>query len=550
MKEIKYAIGYCRVSTKEQADNGMSIGVQVGICEKAIKDSEYELLEDIIKDEGRSGGTLKRPGIQKVIELVQSKKVDAVFAYDSSRLSRSVRDHLDLMEMFALNGVKVVYTNGLNSDGSPEFEMMDLTMAGFNQYHRKNTSKKVKETLYPKAKAGYYPDYPPVGYKNIENPNYTNEKLDKRIIIVDEVMGPLVTEMFKLYATGNFNGYDLGDIMYHKGLRTRKGQQISPSRFYAMLRNRFYLGEFKWGPVHCKKAKHQPLIDRATFDAVQMVLDGHNNHACRRRKYSFLLNGFLYCYKHNKRFTAEWHLKKTKAYYHCTQRGGCGKNIEINKMEGDIAIKFQELQFSNDFIELVIEKANAIYYGRKQEYNGKRQGLINQRAAFEARRKVARNKLLTGVISDNDYKKVDEETTTEIMSIDNKIGELGAQKEARIDIASEIMRMSKDIYQTYMEASQVLKRLYLGLFWKRFEIADGIIMRSEPTLLFTELLKLQKLTLQPRTNNLLKGVNTATNHDAVLSLLSDTDYVVDLHNKLTYIKELERQETLKVEDMT
>jgi site-specific DNA recombinase len=497
-----YAAGYCRVSTKEQADSGMSIGVQVSGCRKGIIEGKYNELE-IIKDEGKSAGTLKRPGIQRLIELVKEGKLSAVFAYDSSRFARNTRDHLYLMELFAVNGVKVIYTNGVNMDDSPESKMMDTTMAGFNQFFRDQTSAKVKSTLYTKAKAGYYPDYPPVGYRNIENLNYKDEKLDKRIIVADEVISPLVSEAFKLFSTGNFNGYDLNDLMYEKGLRTRKGEKMSYSRFYAMLRNKFYTGEFKWGPVDCKNAKHPRLVDQHTFNAVQTVLDGHNKHACRRRKYSFLLNGFLYCYKHSKRYTAEWHMPKKLAYYHCSNRLGCGKYVEINKMEGAVAVKFQELEFNDDFINKVINKVNAIYQGRKQEYDTKRQGLINQRAAFEARRKVARDKLLTGIISDADYKKIDEDTTAELTSIDNRLSEIGSNKEVRVDVAAEIMRMTKDIYQTYIDASHVVKRLYLSLFWERFEVADGVIIKYCASLLFTQLLELQQVYIKPKASNLL-----------------------------------------------
>ena len=38
-----------------------------------------------------------------------------------------------------------------------------------------------------------------------------------------------------------------------------------------------------------------------------------------------------------------------------------------------------------------------------------------------------------------------------------------------------------------------MKKQYLGFFWERFEIADGLIIKSVPSILFDELLKLEQV---------------------------------------------------------
>lgn len=80
--------------------------------------------------------------------------------------------------------------------------------------------------------------------------------------------------------------------------------------------------------------------------------------------------------------------------------------------------------------------------------------------------------------------------------------ELDSQQNIEIDVAGKIMRMSRDIFQSYMDASPVLKRLYLGLFWDMFQVADGVIIKSHPSVLFVELLKLQQIFYSsPKTKN-------------------------------------------------
>lgn len=232
-------------------------------------------------------------------------------------------------------------------------------MASFNEMQRLVTSEKVKATLYAKAEAGYFPSTPPPGYKNMDNPNKTVDRLCRKIVVLNDD-APLIKEMFTLYSTGNFSVYDLQDIMYEKGLRSRRGGKLSRSRMYDLLRNRFYLGEVRWGKIVNKNGKHKTIIDESLFNKVQTIMDTKNKHACRRRKYSWLLNGFLYCYKHNKRYTAEWHLNKKIAYYHCTNKSGCGKYSEQIQMEEKVAEKFKNIEFDPEFVNMVIEKTRDI----------------------------------------------------------------------------------------------------------------------------------------------------------------------------------------------
>ncbi|OHA20725.1 MAG: hypothetical protein A2W52_00265 [Candidatus Taylorbacteria bacterium RIFCSPHIGHO2_02_49_25] len=125
----------------------------------------------------------------------------------------------------------------------------------------------------------------------------------------------VIRKAFELYATGNFNVFELTDILHEKGLRTRRGNKLSHGRMFDILKNRFYIGELHWGKVNLKQGKHEAIISEELFNSVQRMLASKNRHACRRRKYSWLLNGFLRCYTHGCRYTAEWHLNKKIGYH-------------------------------------------------------------------------------------------------------------------------------------------------------------------------------------------------------------------------------------------
>ncbi len=502
--ENKVTVIYCRVSTEEQAKEGLSVESQTLTCKRVAEEEGYSILE-VIKDEGKSGKDLNREGIKRIIRLIAEKKINAVYTVNTDRISRNVKDHIYLTDLFRKEKVILRALSQPIMDGSATSITMDVVMAGFNQYHRLVTSEKVKATMYEKARAGYYPSLAPVGYKNISNPN-AMERFARKIIVVDEKDAYFVKEAFRLYATGEYNVIDVGDILYEKGFRTRNGEKVFHSKLYEMLKSTFYVGEIHWGEVNLKEGKHEAIIDRDVFERVQRILASNNKHCCRKRKYNWLLSGFIRCYKHACRYTAEWHLGKKIAYYHCT-KNGCGKCTEQVKLENMVAEKFKDLEFSQDFIDLVISKVKNVYYERRENYESKRQSLLNQKTAFEAKLRVAENKLLSGVLGDKEFKRIREENSLELEKIDKRMFEIQKSKETNVDIAKEVIGLTKNIYETYQKASPQLKRLLLGFFWEKFEVADGLIISSVPSTLFAELITLQKAYQKNQNTNKINVSN-------------------------------------------
>jgi len=98
------AVGYIRVSTSEQAKEGVSLDNQTAKI-KAYSDlNDFNLLE-IINDPGMSGKNLKRPGILKLMKMIKKKKIDTIIVYKLDRLSRKVKDTLELIETFEKKGI-------------------------------------------------------------------------------------------------------------------------------------------------------------------------------------------------------------------------------------------------------------------------------------------------------------------------------------------------------------------------------------------------------------------------------------------------------------
>jgi len=98
------AIGYIRVSTEEQAAHGISLDAQRAKIEAYALTKDLTLV-GIIEDAGKSAKDLRRPGVQKVLDMARHKAVDAVIIVKLDRMFRSTVDALNTAQDFDRRGV-------------------------------------------------------------------------------------------------------------------------------------------------------------------------------------------------------------------------------------------------------------------------------------------------------------------------------------------------------------------------------------------------------------------------------------------------------------
>ena len=99
MLNVMQAIGYVRVSTDKQAEQGVSLEAQEAKV-RAMATVQGAELRDVIVDGGESAKSLHRPGLQRVMSLVNAGKVQTIIVAKLDRLTRSVKDLCGLLELF------------------------------------------------------------------------------------------------------------------------------------------------------------------------------------------------------------------------------------------------------------------------------------------------------------------------------------------------------------------------------------------------------------------------------------------------------------------
>lgn len=480
---MKHCFIYCRVSTDEQADKGLSLDTQERLCRDFAGRNGYKVA-GIYRDEGRSGTNLERPALKELISMcTDGGAIDAVIVQETDRLARNTADHLGIKAMLQKAEVKLISVAQPMLDDSPEGMMIDTIIASVNQFQSDVNSRKTKRGMQEKFALGWWPGWAPLGYINVSLEGNGQDGQTISIVKRDPSCWGLVRRGFEMYLTGNHSVAEIIGVLHNKGLRSKQGKKVPHSVMAHVLKNPFYAGVMRWNHQE-RWGKHEPMITLDEHKRILQIMESHNFHACRRRKHYFLLRGFVLCNICGHRYVGEIHRAKNKAYYHCTSMGGHsnrGQNIDVSVLEEEVAKQFRTVRFGEEFTELIVSKLKARHEEKRKEIGSARQVLFNRKKAIEAKRDIAEDKLLDGVISNVDFTRLRGKFTSELAQIQNHMDDLECHQKLEVDSVQEILGLSKSIYQAYTKAPYELKRRYLALFWDKFLVQDKKIVEAIPT---------------------------------------------------------------------
>lgn len=221
------AIGYVRVSTEEQARYGISLDAQRAKIRAYAELEDMELI-GIEADEGISGCSVKaRPGVQRVLEFVRSRAVDAVVIQKLDRLSRSTSESLALSNMFDKRGVALHSISEKLDTTSATGRFFFTLLASLAEMERGIISERICAAMERKRQIGTPCNgNPPFGYRIVDwrvVPNPDEQAIINRVYELREQGLPIHGICGTLNAEGYVNrkGKPLAATQVHS-LITRK----------------------------------------------------------------------------------------------------------------------------------------------------------------------------------------------------------------------------------------------------------------------------------------------------------------------------------------
>ena len=275
------AIIYARYSSDNQREE--SIEGQIRECTEYAEKNGITILRSYI-DRAMSARTADRPEFQNMIKDSERKLFDIVLIWKLDRFSRDRYDSAHYKRILKKNGVKVVSVKENISDG-PEGIILESMLEGYAEYYSAELSEKIhrgqkENALKGKNNGGSIP----LGYLLGK---------DQKLAI-DPVTAPLVQEVFQRYADGEIVRTIIEDFN-RRGLRTRTGKPYCANSFHRILRNRKYIGEYKYQDIVIPNGI-PAIVSDEIFDQVQARLE-KNKHALATAKadIDYLLTTKLFC---------------------------------------------------------------------------------------------------------------------------------------------------------------------------------------------------------------------------------------------------------------
>ena len=175
------AIGYIRVSTEDQAKEGVSLDNQEEKIKAYATVKDLDLV-DIIIDAGISAKDLEREGIRKVLGILQDGKAEALIVYKLDRLTRSTKDLLTLVyDVFIPNDIALHIINETLDTTTANGRFFITMLGGIATWERETISERTKDALSHKKGKNEWLGRIPYGFK-IES-NHLIEDVDQMKVI-------------------------------------------------------------------------------------------------------------------------------------------------------------------------------------------------------------------------------------------------------------------------------------------------------------------------------------------------------------------------------
>lgn len=318
--QTKRAVLYCRVSTKEQVEEGNSLATQEKNCRDYASKNGYEVA-DIFIEQGESAKTTDRTELKKLMSFCATKKnrISAVIAYKIDRISRNTDDYSQIRILLKRYGVEIKSTSEFFED-NPAGRFMENIIANVAQFDNDVRSERSIGGMRDAVREGRYVWMAPLGYSNV--------KVLGKATIAPNQLAPLILKAFKLVALDRYPADEIRKKLIPEGFVNPLGNPISRSHFYHILKHELYTGWIdKFSERH--KGVFEPIVSEELFNQVQHVLSGKHKKYKHYLKDNcdFPLKRFI-THPSGKMLTGCWSQGRKKKYpYYLMHK----QNINIRK---------------------------------------------------------------------------------------------------------------------------------------------------------------------------------------------------------------------------
>ena len=220
-------IGYVRVSTEEQSRDGVSLEAQR--AKLAAYCDLYDLdLVEVVEDAGVSAKSLRRPGLDRVLELLAAGEADGLVVEKMDRLSRSIVDwNLLIDRFFGDRGGRSLFSVGEQIDTRTASGRMVLNvLMSVSQWEREAIGERTRDALAFKRSRSERIGPTPYGFDLAED----------GVHLVENAAEQAVSAEIRKLAAGGMSRSAIARDLNGRGLTTKQGKRWSHTHVGRVLK--------------------------------------------------------------------------------------------------------------------------------------------------------------------------------------------------------------------------------------------------------------------------------------------------------------------------
>ena len=443
VSNLDYNAGiYIRLSQEDKSKlyetDSESVTNQKDILRNFCKKNGFNLAGEYV-DDGYSGTNFDRPGFNKMIEDIKSKKINLVIVKDLSRLGRDhVMTGYYIETYFPENKVRFIsIVENYDSIKNQASNDSSTFIIACNDYYSKQNSLKIRNVLDSKRREGKF-----IGSKPCYG--YMRDPEDKGHLIPDPEVSKYVKFIFE-WRANNIGISEIATKLTNMGAPTPAAYKNLPTStrvkeknkwtihsIHNILQNRMYTGDMvqhtQMNISYKSKKKvsldeslwiivkdtHEPLVDKNTFMLINKKTKNKNRSYSKRKRPERLLEGLLFCHECKNRLGVFYRKKQDYWCINCNKyardpvRKMCTPHFFSYEYFEEIVLKEIKNQLYNLFNDLNINKLNEEIIKRTKnntdEYKNKKENIIKEQNKLLETIQIIYKDRLEGNITPNQYK--------------------------------------------------------------------------------------------------------------------------------------------------
>jgi site-specific DNA recombinase len=241
---MKLATIYARVSSDQQREEHTIASQTAALIEFANSHALEVPKEWIFEDEGYSGATLERPGLERIRDLAAEGQIEVVLAYAPDRLSRKYAYQILLIEELARHGVETRFVKAPQG-ATAEDQLLVQFQGMIAEYERAQILERSRRGKRHRARSGEVSvlSGAPYGYRYIRKSDGAPASY-----AVIEAEARVVRQVYEHYTVAGLSIGAIAGWLNSEGVPTRKqSSRWERSVVWAMLRNPAYRGAAAFG---------------------------------------------------------------------------------------------------------------------------------------------------------------------------------------------------------------------------------------------------------------------------------------------------------------